>query len=83
MGFAMITTVYGIVAANLLLKPLAIKMERQVQQKLVQLKMLEEGVLMFNERRHPLMIKETLDHFLLHHQGPTPASTRNSALKAA
>jgi chemotaxis protein MotA len=35
MGFAMMTTVYGLIAATLIFKPLAGKLERHVKEKLV------------------------------------------------
>ena len=67
MAFAMLTTVYGIIAANLFFKPLAIKLERRTQQRLLQLQMLMEGMLLVHERRHTTLIRETLEAFDLHH----------------
>jgi chemotaxis protein MotA len=75
MAFAMITTVYGIVASNLIFKPLAIKMERRTNQRLMRMNALREGILQIYEKRHPTLIKEALDAFYAHHQ--VPASTRN------
>lgn len=69
MAFAMITTLYGIVAANLFFKPLAIKLERRTHQRLMQMGMLMEGLLMVYEKRHPTLIRETLEAFELH-RGP-------------
>lgn len=66
MAFAMITTLYGIVAANLFFKPLAIKLERRTHQRLLQMGMLMEGMLMVFEKRHPTLIRETLEAFELH-----------------
>ncbi len=68
MAFAMITTFYGIVAANLFFKPLAIKMERRTQQRLIRMSMLMEGILMAHDRRHPTHIHETLQA-IESHQG--------------
>jgi chemotaxis protein MotA len=68
MAFAMITTVYGIVASNLLFKPLAIKMERRTNQRLMRMNALKEGILQIHGKRHPTLIKETLDAFYAHHQ---------------
>ncbi len=68
MAFAMITTVYGIVASNLLFKPLAIKMERRTNQRLMRMNSLREGILQIYDKRHPTLIKETLDAFYAHHQ---------------
>ncbi|TCK18074.1 chemotaxis protein MotA [Thiogranum longum] len=61
MAFAMITTVYGIIAANLLFKPLAIKLERRTSQRLMQMKTLMEGILMIYHKRHPAQIRDVLE----------------------
>jgi chemotaxis protein MotA len=63
MGFAMITTLYGIVAANLFLKPLAMKLERRHQQEIAVNHMLSEGLLMVQERCHPTLILDSLASF--------------------
>lgn len=61
MAFAMITTVYGIIISNLLFKPLAIKMERNLSNRLLQLNALQEGVLQILNRRHPTLIRESME----------------------
>lgn len=66
MAFAMITTLYGIVASNMFFKPLAIKMERRTHQRLLHMGMLMEGMLLAYEKRHPTLIRETLEAFELH-----------------
>jgi chemotaxis protein MotA len=63
MGFAMITTLYGIIAANLFLKPLAMKLERRYQQEIAVNHMLSEGLLMVQERSHPTLILDSLASF--------------------
>jgi chemotaxis protein MotA len=63
MGFAMITTLYGIVAANLFLKPLAMKLERRHQQEYSVNHMLCEALLLVQERRHPSLILDALESF--------------------
>jgi chemotaxis protein MotA len=68
MAFAMSSTLYGILLANLVLKPLAIKMERRTQQRLVVLHMLQEGILMLYDRCHPTLIREALEAYLAHQQ---------------
>jgi chemotaxis protein MotA len=70
MAFAMITTVYGIIASNLVFKPLAIKMERRTSQRLMQMTSLMEGVLQIHQKRHPLLIKESLESYFAHCQEP-------------
>jgi len=64
MGFAMLTTVYGLVGANLLLKPLAGKMEQQSRIRLSWLYAQLETVLMLKERSHPIHIREALETYL-------------------
>lgn len=83
MAFALMTTLYGIVAANLFFKPLAMKMERRTQQQLAQLALLQEGILMTYDRQHPMLIKETLAAFLAQHQQIFDRATSAPLLKAA
>ena len=68
MAFAMTTTLYGIVIANLICRPLAMKMEQAQQQKLVILSMWIEGINGMIARRHPIMIKESMDAFLMQNE---------------
>ena len=82
MAFAMITTLYGIVASNLFFKPLAIKMERRTNQRLMQMGMLMEGILLVHERRHPTIIKETLEAFEDHHAAALPPQKPLTLVKA-
>ncbi|MBI5040251.1 MAG: MotA/TolQ/ExbB proton channel family protein [Gammaproteobacteria bacterium] len=74
MAFAMITTLYGLVASNLFFKPLAIKFERRTHQRLLRMSMLMEGILLAYEKRHPMLIKEALEAFELHND-TTPAQS--------
>jgi chemotaxis protein MotA len=64
MGFAMMTTVYGLIAATLLFKPLAVKLQRHVQQRLAWMYAQYEAVLMIYERQPPHLIKAYLDAFV-------------------
>lgn len=75
MAFAMITTVYGIILSNLFFKPLAIKMERQINHQVMQLNVLMEGVVQVHQRRHPIQIYETLEaYYSQHHTSLEPRS---------
>ena len=74
MAFAMITTLYGLVASNLFCKPLAIKLERRTHQRLLHMSMLMEGILLAYEKRHPTLIRDTLDAFELHTNVAPPPS---------
>lgn len=82
MAFAMITTLYGIVAANLFLKPLAIKMERRTGQRLLHMHMLMEGVLLVYQKRHPTLIKETLDAFDVQCNAASPPPAHLTLVRA-
>ncbi len=73
MAFAMITTVYGIIASNLLFKPLAIKLERRTNQRLMQMKTLMEGILMIYHKRHPAQIRDVLASMQHTNIGATPS----------
>ncbi len=83
MGFAMITTLYGIVAANLFLKPLALKKEQRIQQQVVLMNVLMEGVTQLYARQHPVLIKETLDVLLTHRLNNNHNTNKPRLLKAA
>lgn len=60
MAFAVTTTLYGLVMANLLLKPLAIKVEKRVEVDYQKLYVLKEAILMLWDRQHPVLIQESL-----------------------
>jgi chemotaxis protein MotA len=64
MGFAMMTTVYGLMAATLIFKPLAVKLERCSKQRLAWLHAQYEAILMIYERHHPQLIEEYLHAFV-------------------
>ena len=61
MGFAMITTVYGLIIANLLLKPLAAKVEHRNRRQLTQSIADLQAVMLLYERQHPEYIREVLN----------------------
>ena len=61
MGFSMITTVYGLVTAVLILKPIAIKMEQKCRERLAWQHIKYELLLMLSQREHPTLIRESLD----------------------
>lgn len=81
MAFAMMTTVYGIIAANLLLKPLAIKLERRTQQELQRLNTLMEGILDVQARRHPELMEEKFDKLVNDQPQAEPAPTYLALVK--
>ncbi|MET0091685.1 MAG: MotA/TolQ/ExbB proton channel family protein [Candidatus Thiodiazotropha sp.] len=61
MGFAMLTTVYGLVLANLILKPLASKFEQRGRQLITQKVAHLQAVMMVCDRQHSDLIREMMD----------------------
>lgn len=63
MAVALVTTFYGIALANLVFKPMAIKLERRTEQRVASLSMIMEAIALLHERRSPAFIRETLNSF--------------------
>jgi len=61
MGFALLTTLYGLVLANLVCKPLAIKLEREVSTFSAHMMTLIEGFSMMSAKKHPLIIMDMFE----------------------
>jgi chemotaxis protein MotA len=61
MGFALMSTLYGLMAANLLFRPLALKLEDHSRQRLARMGFLTEAIIMLHERQHPMLISEYLE----------------------
>ncbi len=64
MSVALLTTFYGILLANVLFKPIAVKLERRTEDRLIAMNMILEGVALMSKRRPPSVIEETLQSFL-------------------
>lgn len=77
MGFALMTTLFGLLASNLLFKPLAIKLERELDQHMSGQYMLMEGLMMVQEGKHPILIRERLEAYLV--EDVSSNETRSSA----
>ncbi len=67
MGIALITTFYGLIFANLIFNPIAIKLERRTEQRVMIMSMVMEGIALIAERRTPAYIRETLASFIVHY----------------
>jgi len=67
MAVALITTFYGLLFANLVFNPIALKLERRTEQRVMIMSMVLEGILLISERRTPAYIRETLNSFIVHH----------------
>jgi chemotaxis protein MotA len=68
MAVALITTFYGLILANLVFKPIAVKLERRTERRVLVMNMVLEGIVMLSERRSPSFVRETLSSFLTHHE---------------
>lgn len=64
MAVALMTTFYGILLANLVCKPVAVKLERRTEQRVLIMDMVLQGVGMMAEKRSPAFMRETLQSFL-------------------
>jgi chemotaxis protein MotA len=70
MGFAMTTTVYGLVLANLIFKPLASKVEQRNRRQLTQSIADLQAVMLLYERQHPEYIREVINDTRTHDAAP-------------
>lgn len=80
MAIALTTTLYGIVLANLVFKPVAVKLERRTEQRIVLMNMILQGISMMSEKRSPSLMRETLKSFMAYYEdeiNERDASTRN------
>jgi chemotaxis protein MotA len=68
MAVALLTTLYGMLLAHLAFKPVAIKLERRTEARMVMMGMIIEGIRLISERRQPSLVKATLYSFLVQHQ---------------
>ena len=64
MGAALITTFYGVILANLIFNPMAIKFESRIKRRNSLQLMLIEGALLLADRKHPLIVREKLNSYL-------------------
>ncbi|WP_018937556.1 MULTISPECIES: motility protein A [unclassified Thioalkalivibrio] len=67
LGIALITTFYGILLANLVFRPIAIKLERRTEERVVLMTMVLEGIMLMRKGRSPGYIRETLRSFMENH----------------
>lgn len=67
MAVALMTTLYGVLLANLILKPVAIKLERHTEKRTMIMHMIIEGTIMLAGDRGPKFIHETLQSLAAQH----------------
>lgn len=68
MAVALMTTFYGVLLANLLFKPVAVKLERRTEQRVVLMNMVMQGISMMSEKRGPAVMREALQSFMMHYE---------------
>jgi len=64
MATALVATFYGLVCANLVFIPMAEKIAEVANQDHVMRNLIKEGIMLIQEKRHPLLISEYLKSFL-------------------
>jgi chemotaxis protein MotA len=64
MATALVATFYGLTFANLVFIPISEKIAEISSQDLIMRNLIKEGILMVQEKRHPLLISEYLKSFL-------------------
>ncbi|MEW6691383.1 MAG: MotA/TolQ/ExbB proton channel family protein [Pseudomonadota bacterium] len=82
MALAMITTLYGIILANLVFKPVALKLERRTEQRVMLMNMVVEGVMMMHEKRSPAFLREAVHSFLAQYEDELRDEGRPTGLPA-
>ena len=64
MGMAMLTTLYGVLLANLIFLPIAVKMERHVEERTLLMEVIMEGVLLVAMKTPPSLVLDQLKAFI-------------------
>jgi len=63
MAVALLTTFYGILLGNVFFQPIAVKLERRTEERLIAMNMVLEGITMMSKRRPPSFVEDTLQSF--------------------
>ena len=64
MSVALVTTLYGVLLANLFLNPIAEKFKNRIDKQTILQNMLIEGVVLLSQKKHPLVVREKLNSFI-------------------
>lgn len=75
MAIALTTTFYGLMLANLVFNPIAIKLERRTEQRVMIMGMVMEGVALIAEGRSPSFVDVTLNSFIAQYDNELKTST--------
>ncbi|MAQ24296.1 MAG: chemotaxis protein MotA [Pseudomonadales bacterium] len=89
LALALLTTFYGLLLANMVFKPIAVKWERRTDKRIAVLSMVMEGIELLHQRRTPTFISETLKSFMMkfedelhdHHSKAAVAKTVDDKVK--
>lgn len=68
LAIALVTTFYGLLFSNLLFKPIATKLERRTERRVILMTMVMEGISLMSQRRTPSFIRATLESFIAQHE---------------
>ncbi|BCO26384.1 chemotaxis protein PomA [Rhodoferax lithotrophicus] len=68
LAMALMTTLYGILLSNLLFRPVAVKLERRTEQRLILMNMVLQGISMMCAKSSPGLMRETLKSFVAHYE---------------
>ncbi|SDL07107.1 chemotaxis protein MotA [Modicisalibacter muralis] len=79
MAIALLSTFYGILISNLVCKPIAVKLERRTEQRLIAMNMVLEGVALIAKRRLPSFVEETLNSFIANYHDEIRDPVRRGA----
>lgn len=83
LAVALMTTFYGVLLANLVFKPVAVKLERRTEQRVVLMNMIMQGISMMCARRSPVLMRETLNSFMAHFEDEIDDRSSARGRKAA
>ncbi|PID42877.1 MAG: chemotaxis protein MotA [Proteobacteria bacterium] len=82
LAIALVTTFYGLLLANLVFKPVATKLERRTERRIIHMTMLLRGILLIAEGKTPAVVRDQLHTFTAHYDDELRSpGIRHSSLK--
>ncbi|MBC7202582.1 MAG: MotA/TolQ/ExbB proton channel family protein [Pusillimonas sp.] len=81
MSLALMTTFYGILLANLVFKPIAVKLERRTEERVALMNMVMQGLSMMSQKRRPAFMRETLKTFMADYEDELNDGNNGVAVK--
>ncbi|HUH88033.1 MAG TPA: MotA/TolQ/ExbB proton channel family protein [Pusillimonas sp.] len=81
MSLALMTTLYGILLANLLFKPIAVKLERRTEERVALMNMIMQGLSMMSQKRGPAFMRETMKTFMADYEDELNDRNNGTALQ--